>query len=288
MLIDLDGGDIISEEFSVIGGTASFAGTLNATRGDIAGWDILNGMIEATGDNQSFVRMISSGGRPEFHLRAKNGEDLHIGGDYSFDNESDITITQSDFTPNFVDIEDDNSGDWSNSDTHTYSFANPSSLEGRNLRFTTSQEISANAVDVAGETNVASANCTITFRLLDSTDTIIDEWTDSDNVSTQSGQVFGGANLSVSTVIPSGQDFAKIQVYWSLSTNTTGSNTTAAASMDVDSPPATIIGTAEFLSPLGLQLTNEGSSQSTKPRVKLERNTGQILGHEHVVEGPNG
>jgi len=42
------------------------------------------------------------------------------------------------------------------------------------------------------------------------------------------------------------------------------------------------------MSPLGAQWTNLGSSDTYKPRVKLERNTGQALAREIVIESAQG
>ncbi len=60
-----------------------------------------------------------------------------------------------------------------------------------------------------------------------------------------------------------------------------GTNDTSSRSIGFPDPPVTVVGSKEFLSPLGLQMTD----QATGNRFKLVRDTGQVLGRLLSVDG---
>jgi hypothetical protein len=275
------------DETDVWGGSSNKSNAdwlLSESDSHISNWDILTQKIRSEGDGSSAVEMISgSTGRPGFYFAAENGEELWLGGDYSFDAENDIDLgsTGISITADTGTVSNGSSNIDTASGTHTETGL--STYVGRAFSLVGGASVSISTTGIAS--GIANIKVTIEFR--DASNNVLE-------TVTQDGQSTTSTTLSISLsrVIPENCDNALITVDLSATASAQdGVDNTASASITYNGTSDTmeVIGVNEFVSPLGFSFVNEEESTATrKPRVLGIRETGRLLGHQVVIEGEDG
>ncbi|MDZ7658096.1 hypothetical protein [Fodinibius sp.] len=252
---------------------------MEAPSGDIGGFQVGGSVIESFGDGQSFVKMIS-GTRPEFRFQAQNGELLHIGGDYSFDQEDDTAYGGSGIAEfnALVSVIGENNDTTTETRSSTQNI-NASDI-GKSLDYVATYDVNLDENGTAS----ASAKITITIQFRDSNNTVLSSASNSD---TRTSDGFG-FTTGTSGQVPTNTDHVNVIVELQADATSFDKDGSAQAEITFKSDDINAIGVNEFISPLGFSFVNEGSTASRKPRILGDRDIGQLLCHEFVVENQDG
>jgi hypothetical protein len=266
---------------SPLSGDIGFAGTIGSGRdlafavtdseGFIGGANFRNNSIWMDGDQHSKLEL-SAGNQPAIVLTASDGTNkLNIGGDYNFDGKEDIHLTVSGFSG--LRSSRTLTGTGKVTDSGTYSFNQ--NVKGRNIKFHQNVHGSVNPGHTGGSVTIIVK---VKLEGYNGSWHTISNDTDS-TIASSGGSKSVKATISVNKEIS--KNLTKLRFSYSLQiTRSSGSDGTGTASFTAQKPMGTIVGSREFLSPLGLQMY----SKEKQARFKLDRKHGSVLGTQVVVE----
>lgn len=302
--------DGVLQSYGSLGWAFDKMGNFGAKSGLIGGLEIVNNTLRKSGDNQSLLEIIASN-RPAVHLVADNGEELWIGGDFSFDGSGSVSYANTVFNPDLTSqatsaLVGNNTTYQAVSDefplTECELVPNQSQTAGKTVRMSLPYDIMVLPLrqmdDVANQWIYGDANALVYVELEVQdfpgntlyTDTVTKELTVGGNIGVI-GEFRETGTVDFTFEMPATvyRLFVRYRVLSSVAThpyNQFGQiryvGAEAEASITIPATVITALAVREFISPLGASWYNNANDK----RVSIDRDEGRVTQSSMVIEDP--